>query len=81
MKFSNFVSTLAVVCLAFNADALSIQTEATHNVWYDVMRARTKYSTYSDERAFAACKYVIDKSIGPEWKLAKKKITAYKFCR
>ena len=25
MKFSNFVSTLAVVCLAFNSDALRVQ--------------------------------------------------------
>ena len=27
MKFSNFVSSLALVCLAFNADALNIQAE------------------------------------------------------
>ena len=26
MKFSNFVSTLAVVCLAFNAEAIRVET-------------------------------------------------------
>ena len=30
MKFSNFVSTLAVACLAFNADASSLVYKATN---------------------------------------------------
>ena len=29
MKFSNFVSTLAVACLAFNADALRVSIKPT----------------------------------------------------
>ena len=28
MKFSNFVSTLAIVCLTYNVDAISIQSES-----------------------------------------------------
>ena len=42
MKFSNFVSTLAVVCLAFNADALRVQGNQDYY--------RLKYYTANDLR-------------------------------
>ena len=47
MKFSNFVSTLAMVCLAYNVDAVSIQSES--EVAHDVCN-----------RHYAKCKGTID---------------------
>ena len=35
MKFTNYVSTLAVVCLASSADALSLQENDTNYYAYD----------------------------------------------
>ena len=79
MKFSNFISTLAVVFLAFNADALRVQDaaeERSKEIWGKLNTLRPKevekyVSEMSPEEAKAACKYGIYKVIDKKWRIAK----------
>ena len=72
MKFSNFVSTLAVVCLTFNADALKVQNdEEDAKAKHDFDRYTTPESIKNWleilEDGPAACEYGILKLIKPEY--------------
>ena len=77
MKFSNFVSTLAVVCLAFNTDALRIETnmskqEQAQLDFLNYAPTKQPYAGYSKVRAHEACKVGIDDLIKTQWSYAKK---------
>ena len=72
MKFSNFVSTLAAVCLAFNADAISFQKQEMKGLQTDEQdmswafrNAKMEEEALSDAEAIATCKYGIDNMIKP----------------
>ena len=66
MKFSNFVSTLAMVCLAFNADALQIPSAMSqYKVVYDLndpKEVRMKRFAYNlgEDDAWGVCSTIID---------------------
>ena len=56
MKFSNFVSTIAVVCLAFNTDALRIETTLEFSAEEIFMNSKgVSLKELSKEDAHAAC--------------------------
>ena len=86
MKFSNFVSSLAVVCLAFNADAVQLENRSWHKtnlsnaqlekMWLEKTKMRKEKNSFipvpqlDSETAHDVCMYGIDKMIKPEWKKA-----------
>ena len=70
MKFSNFVSTLAVVSLAFNADALRVQSEDIY--WRNSSKKHNKALFLENDaynldpiEAHDVCLYAIDYMIRP----------------